>query len=100
MLSPGTTLASLSPGCHLLPFPLILRYPNNERTNTRSSRSSSALYNLLVNFHFTAAEEDLRREACDWLTRELGTTHDSNPAPMPPGYLPARDLELKLGAKG
>ncbi|TMB94988.1 MAG: acyl-CoA dehydrogenase [Chloroflexi bacterium] len=99
-LSTGTRLAALSPGCHFLPVPLILRYRSNERINTRSSCSSSALYNLLVNFHFTAAEEDLRREACDWLTRELGTTHDSNPAPMPPGYMPARDFELKLGAKG
>jgi alkylation response protein AidB-like acyl-CoA dehydrogenase len=35
-----------------------------------------------------------------WLTRELATTHDSDPQPMPPGYMPDRRFELKMGATG
>ncbi len=53
-----------------------------------------------MDFRLSATEEELRREVCEFLTRELGTTHNSDPAPMPPGYMPARDFELKLGAKG
>jgi len=51
-------------------------------------------------FRLTATEERLRREACEFLTQELGATHDSDPKPAPPGYMPARDFELKLGARG
>jgi alkylation response protein AidB-like acyl-CoA dehydrogenase len=52
--------------------------------------------------HFTRSpeEERLRADVCAFLTAELGSTHDSDPAPMPPGYMPAREFELKLGAKG
>ena len=53
-----------------------------------------------MDFRLSATEERLRSEVCEWLTRELGTTHDSDPAPMPPGYMPSRAFELKLGEKG
>src|SRR2546422_9748524 len=53
-----------------------------------------------MDFRLKEHEEKLRQEACDFLTRELGTTHSSDPAPMPPGYMPARDFERKLGEKG
>ncbi|MBI2914144.1 MAG: acyl-CoA dehydrogenase family protein [Chloroflexi bacterium] len=53
-----------------------------------------------MDFRFSESEERLRREACDFLTQELRTTHTSDPAPMPPGYMPARDFERKLGERG
>jgi alkylation response protein AidB-like acyl-CoA dehydrogenase len=53
-----------------------------------------------MNFRLRPEEEALRREVCDFLTRELGTTHDSAPEPMEPGYMPARDFERKLGERG
>jgi 3-oxocholest-4-en-26-oyl-CoA dehydrogenase alpha subunit len=53
-----------------------------------------------MEFRLSPHEEALRAEVCAWLTAELGTTHDSDPEPMPPGYMPARDFERKLGAKG
>lgn len=53
-----------------------------------------------MHFRRNTDEEKLRAEVCAYLTAELGTVHDSSPAPMPPGYMPARDFELKLGAKG
>ena len=53
-----------------------------------------------MDFRLPPHEERLRREVCEFLAGELGTAHDSNPAPMPPGYMPAREFELKLGAKG
>lgn len=53
-----------------------------------------------MHFRRNSPQETLRAEVCDFLTAELGTTHDSNPAPMPPGYMPAREFELKLGARG
>ncbi len=53
-----------------------------------------------MEFRLTPHEEALRQEAHEWLTAELGTDHDSDPRPMPPGYMPARDFERKLGAKG
>jgi alkylation response protein AidB-like acyl-CoA dehydrogenase len=53
-----------------------------------------------MDFRLTETEERLRAEACDWLTRELGTTHDTDPTPMLPGYMPNREFELKLGAMG
>jgi alkylation response protein AidB-like acyl-CoA dehydrogenase len=53
-----------------------------------------------MDFRLSPHEEALRKEACDWLTKELGTTHDSDPVPMPPGYMPDREFERKLGAKG
>jgi alkylation response protein AidB-like acyl-CoA dehydrogenase len=53
-----------------------------------------------MDFRLSASEERLRGEVCEWLTAELGTSHDSDPAPMPPGYMPDRAFELKLGAKG
>ena len=51
-----------------------------------------------MNFRLSASEERLRSEVCEWLTAELGTTHESDPAPMPPGYMPDRAFEMKLGA--
>ncbi len=53
-----------------------------------------------MNFCFSETEERLRREVCDWLQRELGSDHTSDPVPMPPGYMPARDFERKLGERG
>jgi len=53
-----------------------------------------------MRFRLSDHEESLRREVCQWLTAELGTAHDSEPAPMPPGYMPDRAFELKLGARG
>src|SRR3989304_4803136 len=53
-----------------------------------------------MNFRLSDSEERLRTEVCEFLAAELGTTHASDPQPMPPGYMPARDFELKLGAKG
>ena len=53
-----------------------------------------------MEFRLAPHEEALRQEAHEWLTAELGTDHDSDPRPMPPGYMPARDFERKLGAKG
>lgn len=53
-----------------------------------------------MNFRFSESEERLRAEVCEFLTEELKTTHTSDPRPMPPGYMPARDFELKLGARG
>ena len=53
-----------------------------------------------MDFRPSADEERLRTEVCEFLREELGTTHESDPAPMPPGYMPAREFELKLGARG
>lgn len=53
-----------------------------------------------MDFRRNPDEEELRREVCEFLTEELGTTHESDPEPMEPGYMPARDFELKMGAKG
>lgn len=53
-----------------------------------------------MDFRLQPHEERLRKEVCDYLSSELGTSHQSDPAPMPPGYMPAREFELKLGAKG
>ena len=53
-----------------------------------------------MNFRLSESEERLRAEVCRFLTEELGTTHTSEPRPMPSGYLPARDFERKLGERG
>jgi alkylation response protein AidB-like acyl-CoA dehydrogenase len=53
-----------------------------------------------MNFRLSESEERLRAEVCQFLTEELGTTHTSEPRPMPPGYMPARDFERKLGERG
>jgi alkylation response protein AidB-like acyl-CoA dehydrogenase len=53
-----------------------------------------------MNFRLSEPEERLRAEVCRFLTEELGTTHTSEPRPMPPGYMPARDFERKLGERG
>jgi alkylation response protein AidB-like acyl-CoA dehydrogenase len=53
-----------------------------------------------MDFRLSPEEEALRTEVCDWLTNELGTTHDSDPVPMPPGYMPDRAFELKMGENG
>ncbi len=53
-----------------------------------------------MDFRLSPHEEALRAEVCDWLTAELGTTHDSDPEPMPPGYMPDRQFELKMGETG
>jgi alkylation response protein AidB-like acyl-CoA dehydrogenase len=53
-----------------------------------------------MDFRLPPHEEALRAEVCAWLSAELGTTHESEPEPMPPGYMPDRAFELKLGAQG
>ena len=53
-----------------------------------------------MNFRLSEPQERLRAEVCRFLAEELGTTHTSEPRPMPPGYMPARDFELKLGKRG
>lgn len=53
-----------------------------------------------MDFRLEPHEERLRKQVCDFLTAELGGGHNADPAPMPPGYMPAREFELKLGAKG
>ncbi|MEX2392735.1 MAG: acyl-CoA dehydrogenase family protein, partial [Dehalococcoidia bacterium] len=53
-----------------------------------------------MDFRLSPENEALRRQVHDWLKAELGTDHDSDPAPMPPGYMPDREFELKLGATG
>jgi alkylation response protein AidB-like acyl-CoA dehydrogenase len=53
-----------------------------------------------MEFRLTPEQESLRRQVCDFLTGELRTSHDSDPAPAPPGYMPAREFELKLGERG
>jgi len=53
-----------------------------------------------MEFRLSETEERLRAEACAFLAAELGTMHDSEPTPMLPGYMPNREFERKLGAKG
>ena len=53
-----------------------------------------------MDFRLTPEEQVLQREACEWLSAELGTTHESPPRAMAPAYMPAREFELKVGAKG
>jgi alkylation response protein AidB-like acyl-CoA dehydrogenase len=53
-----------------------------------------------MNFRLSPTEEALQNDVCAWLTKELGTTHDSDPVPMPPGYMPDRAFELKMGETG
>src|SRR5437773_1387418 len=53
-----------------------------------------------MDFRLSDTEEALRAEVCEWLRGELGTTHDSEPKPLLPGYMPDREFELKLGSKG
>lgn len=50
-----------------------------------------------MDFRLAPHEEALRAEVCAWLTNELGTTHDSDPRPIPPGYMPDREFERKMG---
>lgn len=53
-----------------------------------------------MDFRLSEGEQRLKEEACRFLAQELGTTHRSDPAPMPPGYMPAREFERKLGERG
>ncbi|HUF53249.1 MAG TPA: acyl-CoA dehydrogenase family protein [Dehalococcoidia bacterium] len=53
-----------------------------------------------MEFRLSREQEALRREVHDWLKAELGTDHDSLPEPMPPGYMPDREFELKMGKAG
>jgi 3-oxocholest-4-en-26-oyl-CoA dehydrogenase alpha subunit len=53
-----------------------------------------------MEFRLQPHEERLRTEVCEFLTAELGTRHDSDPAPMPPGYMPDRQFELTMGETG
>jgi alkylation response protein AidB-like acyl-CoA dehydrogenase len=53
-----------------------------------------------MNFRLSVTEAALQNDVCAWLTTELGTTHDSDPIPMPPGYMPDRQFELKMGETG
>lgn len=53
-----------------------------------------------MEFRLTPEQESLRREVCEWLRQELGADHDTDPVPVPPGYMPHREFERKLGARG
>ena len=53
-----------------------------------------------MDFRLSASEQRLKEEACRFLSQERGTTHTSDPAPMSPGYLPAREFERRLGQRG
>ncbi len=53
-----------------------------------------------MDFRLTDEQERLRQEVCEFLHRELGSAHTSPPAPMPPAYMPDREFERKLGARG
>src|SRR3972149_5615661 len=53
-----------------------------------------------MNFRLSDSEERVRAEGVESRPAGLGPTHSSDPQPMPPGYMPARNFELKLGAKG
>src|SRR3990170_7716251 len=53
-----------------------------------------------MDFRLSEEQGRLRQEVCRFLSRELGTTHTSDPTPMPPGYMPARQFERKLGERG
>jgi alkylation response protein AidB-like acyl-CoA dehydrogenase len=53
-----------------------------------------------MDFRLSEEQERLRAEVCHFLSDELGTSHTSDPAPMPPGYMPDRDFEIKLGERG
>jgi alkylation response protein AidB-like acyl-CoA dehydrogenase len=53
-----------------------------------------------MNFRLQPHEERLRAEVCGFLTAELATRHDSDPTPMPPGYMPDRRFELRMGETG
>src|SRR2546425_9530281 len=54
-----------------------------------------------MDFRLKPHEEALRREVCEYLSSELAMGgHSEDPTPTPPGYMPAREFELKLGAKG
>jgi alkylation response protein AidB-like acyl-CoA dehydrogenase len=53
-----------------------------------------------MDFRLNDSEERLRADVCEFLTRELGTTHTSDPQPMKSSYMPARDFEMKLGERG
>lgn len=66
----------------------------------QSIAAGKAYNRTTMDFRPSTEEESLRSEVCHFLTKELGTTHDSDPAPMEPGYMPAREFELKLGARG
>jgi alkylation response protein AidB-like acyl-CoA dehydrogenase len=53
-----------------------------------------------MDFRLAPHEQALTRDVCAWLTMELGTTHETDPVPMPPGYMPDRAFESKMGATG
>lgn len=53
-----------------------------------------------MDFRFSPEEERLRAQVCAFLQQELGTTHDSDPEPLPPGYLHDKPFERKLGQRG
>ena len=63
-----------------------------------------------MDFRFSPEEEAFRREVREYLDREYpldrhsGTLPDGSSLPTPephvPGYMPSREAELKLGAKG
>jgi alkylation response protein AidB-like acyl-CoA dehydrogenase len=53
-----------------------------------------------MDFRLSDEQGRLRGEVCEFLTQELGTTHLSDPRPMPSTYLPDREFEMKLGERG
>ncbi len=53
-----------------------------------------------MDFRLTPQQESLRREVCRFLTETLGADHDSDPVPLPPGYLHHKEFERRLGERG
>jgi len=53
-----------------------------------------------MDFRLSPAQRALKEEVCRWLAQETGASHDTDPVPVPPGYLHHRDLERKMGERG
>ncbi|GBD12655.1 Acyl-CoA dehydrogenase FadE26 [bacterium HR24] len=53
-----------------------------------------------MDFRLTPEQEALRAEVCRFLTETLGADHDTDPVPVPPGYLHHKEFERKLGERG
>lgn len=53
-----------------------------------------------MEFRLSEDQKRLRQEVCEFLSQDLGTTHLSDPRPLPSTYLPDREFEMKLGERG
>jgi len=53
-----------------------------------------------MDFRLSPQQQALRDEVCRFLTETLGADHDSDPVPLPPGYLHHKEFETRLGQRG